>query len=111
MEKPALLCDEHVDTVLVSILRNSGYDVETVEEDLGKGLGDEGIKTYLKSTGRVLVTNDRDFLKSPPSTGLLFYHDQDEDSRTLFRAIESVNRHIDPDEITGKVFFIPDGWV
>lgn len=68
MEKTALLCDEHVDTVLVSLLRNSGYDVETVEEDLGKGLNDERIETYLGSTGRVLVTNDRD-LKTPPLRG------------------------------------------
>ncbi len=55
--------DEHIDTAIADGLRRRGIDVTTTAEAGLRGAGDEAHVAFALSEGRVLVTNDADFLR------------------------------------------------
>ena len=55
--------DEHVGTSIVHGLSRRGVDVMTVTEARMLGRGDEAHVAFALTTGRVIVTQDRDFLR------------------------------------------------
>lgn len=106
-----LFCDEHVHPVLVHLLKDAGFDVETVEDDVRKGIDDEEIASYVERSNRILVTNDTDFLRSVPETGVIYYPEHDENPKKILRALESLRRYVEPEEIRGNVIYVPGNWV
>ncbi|MFP4686908.1 MAG: DUF5615 family PIN-like protein [bacterium] len=54
------LIDESCDAIIVRQLRDAGYDVLYVAED-SAGLPDEKVAQKAFKTGRILLTEDRDF--------------------------------------------------
>lgn len=54
--------DEHIDPAIAVALRKSGIDVSTTEERDMRGQGDENHFELGRIEGRVIVTDDRDFL-------------------------------------------------
>jgi len=55
--------DEHVATSIVHGLRRRGVDVMTVTEAGMRGRNDKAQLAFALNTGRVIVTQDRDFLR------------------------------------------------
>jgi predicted nuclease of predicted toxin-antitoxin system len=54
------LADECVDAGLIARLRDSGHDVQSVAEDC-RGTSDQGVLDLAIESGRILVTEDKDF--------------------------------------------------
>jgi len=56
-----LKLDENFDVQLVPVLRNAGFDVETVRDEGLSGAADEAIYQVCRDSRRALVTPDLDF--------------------------------------------------
>jgi predicted nuclease of predicted toxin-antitoxin system len=54
------LADENIETEIVDLLRNSGYEVEYVLE-MSPGVGDKEIVSRANKNNSILVTSDKDF--------------------------------------------------
>ena len=63
MAKPRFYTDEHISKAVVAALRTNGVDVLTVPEAGTMGMSDEDHLQKAAGDGRVLVTQDRDFLR------------------------------------------------
>jgi predicted nuclease of predicted toxin-antitoxin system len=55
--------DEHIDTAIADGLRRRGIDATTTPETGLRGAEDEAHVAFARSEGRVVVTNDADFLR------------------------------------------------
>ena len=63
MAEPRFYTDEHISKAVVAALRTNGVDVLTVPEARTMGASDEEHLQRATGDGRVLVTQDRDFLR------------------------------------------------
>ena len=54
--------DEHVLSAVVQALRSRGMEVVTVQERQGEGTGDADVLAEALRDGRIVLTNDTDFL-------------------------------------------------
>lgn len=63
MAKPRFYTDEHISKAVVAALRTNGVDVLTVPEAGTLGASDDEHLQRATGDGRVLVTQDRDFLR------------------------------------------------
>mgnify|MGYP001562075180 CR=1 FL=1 len=74
----ALLCDEHIPYQVVEGLRRRGVDVVTVQEVDLRAAEDEVVLEVARQQGRVLYTNDTDFLRHHAAgihhAGIFYYH-------------------------------------
>ncbi len=71
-----LLVDESTGKQLAALLQADGYDVQYVGE-VSPGVSDEEVLAYAEKTGRILVTDDKDFGEfvyrtQRPRKGLIF---------------------------------------
>ena len=57
-----ILVDENIDPRTAALLREQGHDAVHVEETIGKGTRDQPIARAARQEGRLLLTNDTDFL-------------------------------------------------
>lgn len=57
-----IICDEHVEQQAVTYLERDGHDAVHVETALSLSAGDADIAAYAREEGRVVLTNDDDFL-------------------------------------------------
>jgi hypothetical protein len=86
--------DEHVKAAIVAGLRNRGMDVVTVQERGQRESADEILLESATSEGRLLLTNDTDFLRihtewmsaGRDHAGIVYWHQ----SRSIGQAIQSV---------------------
>lgn len=63
MARIAFCADEHVPQAVVSALRSNGYTVGTATEEPGSETVDTELLSWCADEGRVLITNDRDFVE------------------------------------------------
>lgn len=102
--------DEHASPRLARGLRARGIDVTTSQEARLLRASDDRQRAFAVAEGRVLVTNDADFLRlharSPAHPGIVFYPDQSRPLGQLIRAIALVWEVYDPDEMAGRIEFI-----
>lgn len=54
------LADENIETEIVDLLRNSGYEVKYVLE-MSPGVGDKEIISQSNKNNSILITSDKDF--------------------------------------------------
>lgn len=54
------LADENIETEIVDLLRNSGYEIEYVLE-MSPGVGDKEIILQANRSSSILITSDKDF--------------------------------------------------
>jgi predicted nuclease of predicted toxin-antitoxin system len=89
---PTLLlfhCDENVDAAIAHGLRRRGVDVTTAGEVGMLRASDEEHLRFAREHGRVLVTQDDDFLRlalQQPHAGLVYWH------QTKYRIGEAIRR-------------------
>ncbi len=114
-----LLVDENVEPV-VSDLRTSGHDVESVEDipELGVGADDrDDIVPYLQQSGRSILTYDSHFTGEESAVdptvipGVLFVPDESLTPRQVVRILDVIATHVPPAELDGRVQHVTRSWL
>ena len=74
----ALLCDEHIPYAVIEGLRRIGVDVSTVQHMDLRGALDRLILQTARQQGRMVYTNDTDFLRHHAAgsehSGIIYHH-------------------------------------
>ncbi|MDZ7700724.1 MAG: DUF5615 family PIN-like protein [Halobacteriales archaeon] len=99
MERLAFLADEHVANVIVTALRSNGYDAEFAKAQLLEGIPDIDLLEAATDLGRVLLTNDRDFVtlgRGIDHAGIVVYVDQELAPGPFVRGIQAIDRQFTP---------------
>ena len=101
--------DEHVGTSIVHGLRRRGVDVITVAEARMRGRGDEAHLALALTTGRVIVTQDRDFLRlaasGVPHAGIV-YTPQGTPIGTIVSGLLLIHSMLSAEEMVDSVEYI-----
>lgn len=101
--------DEHVPKAVVNGLRQRGVESLTVVEAGTLGAGDEEHLEFARREGRVLFTQDDDFLRlhssGSPHAGLV-YAPQQTPVGTAIRGLLLVYDLLTPEEMKGHVEFV-----
>jgi len=85
-----LVADEHVPSAVINALRSKGYDVLHAPEEYAQGDDDPKLLQNCADDERVLLTNDRDFVRLADETehsGVIIYTDQQRPPREVLGAI------------------------
>lgn len=109
----SFLADEHVKRVFVTELRANGYDVAWIDSGYAMGTTDAEHLRRSAASGRVIVTNDADFLRQHHDYdhgGILIYDDQNLSVTEFVRAIRRIDRHLTEPDLAGDVVWL-DGWI
>ncbi|WP_254544508.1 DUF5615 family PIN-like protein [Halomarina pelagica] len=109
------LLDEHTERDLADKLVRDGHDVERVValSDLGPGVPDDRVRSYARSTDRIVVTNDDDFVEvEADDRGCVFYYpNQRLASFDLYRIITNVVEAFPDRESFPSVVFLTEKWL
>lgn len=110
-----ILADENVDHRVVHRLRHYGNDVEHVDfvSTLGKGTMDGAIAQYSRSSNRLLLTSDDDFLTDftdDEYSGLLFIEDETLSAEQVSDIVHAIAEIVDQDDVQG-VFYVSRAWL
>ena len=104
-----LYTDEHVSKVVVKGLRQRGVDVMMVSEAGMLGASDEDHLKLARREGRVLFTQDEDFLRLHASgvehAGLVYAHQQTPVGQVI-HGLMLVYEVLTADEMTGHLEYI-----
>ena len=111
----SLYMDEHVHRAISVGLRLRDVDVLTVQEDRNSGLPDDLLLDRAHQLGRVVFTQDDDFLieaarrqrEEIPFSGIIYVH---QTLLTIGRCIgdlEILAKAYEPAELVGRVEFLP----
>lgn len=102
--------DEHVDTAVAEGLRRRAIDVTTtVDADL---LGEDDLVhlSYARAEGRVIFTNDPDFLRlhdqGVQHSGIVYCHQQSRSIGEVIRGLELIWEILEPEEMQNRVEFL-----
>ncbi|MDY6788650.1 MAG: DUF5615 family PIN-like protein, partial [Candidatus Nanohaloarchaea archaeon] len=97
-----LIADEDIDRPLIKKLRSRGHDVLSVDEVM-KSASDEEVMEKAESTGRILLTFNRDFIsEAPEKCGIIRITSVAPYSK-IVRAISDVMDNLEKEEIVGEV--------
>jgi len=84
------VADEHVPSAVINALRSKGYNVLHAPEVYAQGDDDPELLQNCAEDGRVLLTNDRDFVRladEKEHSGVIIYTDQKRPPREVLRAV------------------------
>ena len=105
--------DEHVATLVAEGLRRRGIDVTTSADAGLQGADDRTQLAFAVSQGRVLVTQDADFLRmaheGAPHAGIVFIVQRMHHALThgeVLRALVVLGQHLDAEEMRDHVEYI-----
>ena len=102
--------DEHVDPAVADGLRRRGIDVTTTAEAGLLGAEDSDQSAFAVAHGRVIFTNDDDFLRlhdqGAEHPGIAYCHQQSRSIGDIIRALELIWEVLEPDDMRNRVEFI-----
>jgi uncharacterized protein with PIN domain len=101
--------DEHVPRAVAQGLRRRGIDVLTVQEAGMAGADDERHLTFALQEGRVIVTQDADFLRfqaTGRSHAGIAYAPQQLSVGAFVRGLVSINDVSDAQDMAGRVEYL-----
>jgi predicted nuclease of predicted toxin-antitoxin system len=102
--------DEHIPAGIASGLRRRGIDVTTAVEGELAGADDVAQLAFAASAGRVLVTQDADFLRihaqGAPHAGIVYCHQGSTPMGVMLRKLVLICDLVSPEEMAGKVEFL-----
>jgi len=106
-----LLADENVEPSTVEYLRRLDHEVATVADvdALALGASDQAIAASAVETGRVVLTQDDDFLSRPSGARILVQRDQTLSAREVGDIVHELSRHISQDDVT--VEYVSRNWL
>ena len=106
MAKPRFYTDEHISKAVVAALRTSGVDVLTVPDAGTMGASDKEHLQRAARDGRVLVTQDRDFLRLA-AAGMhhagIAYASQNRTIGELVRGLRLIHEVVSTDEMKDHI--------
>ena len=111
MTKPKLLFDENIGNVVASRLRQAGYDVVSIAEEM-RGVEDVAVLRKATQESRIVVTLDRDFgalifRDSKHHLGVLYMRLRNETAEHIARILlEALTQH--GEELQGKFVVVSD---
>jgi len=102
--------DEHVDDEVAARLRKVNIDVTTTAEIKLKGAEDHEQLAHAHSAGRVIVTNDLDYLvlnaKGIPHCGIAHYPKNDASPKQIATMLIALHGVYDSEDMRNRVEFI-----
>jgi len=108
-EKIRFYADEHVSKAVVRGLRQRGVDVLTASEARMLGASDVGHLKRAQSEGRVIFTQDDDFLRLHAAgvdhSGIV-YAPQQTQVTDIIRGLMVIHQVLDADEMHGQIEFL-----
>lgn len=110
-----LILDENVEHEVFHRLENYGHDVEHVDfvTELGKGTADHSIAQYSRTTDRVIVTYDDDFVLDVDESeyrGLFYVADATLSVTQVADIVHAVSEQY-PQEAVNGVEYLGDEWL
>ena len=108
MAKIRFYTDEHVSKAVVKGLRQRNIDVLTVPEAGTLGASDEEHMTLAREIGRVIFTQDRDFLRlaeGAQHNGIV-YTVQDTTIGEIVKGLTLIHQVLEVDEMIGRIEFL-----
>ena len=107
--------DHHVPKAITNGLRLRGVDVLTAYEDGASGYGDPKLLDRASELNRVLFTQDDDLLREAskrirngtPFYGVIYAHQLRTSIRICINDLEILSKVGDPEDMLGKVQFLP----
>ena len=107
--------DVHIRSIITKGLRSRGVDVITAQEDDAAELEDEDLLVRATSLGRVLFTQDDDFLRIAATkqqegedfAGLIYAHQLNVTDGQCIDDLEFIAGASEPEEWWGKVLYLP----
>lgn len=106
------VADEHVPSAVINALRSKGYDVLHAPTGYAQGDDDPELLQNCADDGRVLITNDRDFVRladETEHTGVIIYTDQRRPPREVLRAVIRIDDAFSGD-LENKTVWL-GGWI
>lgn len=101
--------DEHMDPDIATALRRAGIDVTTTPEQRLLGEEDDAHLVRARTQGRVIVTDDTDFLAINVSTsdhpGIVYCRRTQHSMGDIIRFLILVHGVYDPSDMVGRVEF------
>lgn len=101
--------DEHVHPAVADALRRRGIDVTTTAEAGLLGAADADHVAFANRTGRVIFTNDDDFLnlhsQGGAHAGIVYCHQQNRSVGEIIRTLELIWEVLEPAEMRQRVEF------
>lgn len=109
-----ILADENVDHRILHRLEHYGVDVVHVDfvAELDKGCSDDRIAAYSLETGRMILTNDDDFLSAyggDEFAGVLFVENDSLAPSTVADIVNVIVGAVD--DADGRVFYVSENWL
>lgn len=101
--------DEHVSRAVIQGLRHRGIDVLTVPEAGLMGARDEEHLARARQDGRVIFTQDDDFLRlaaAGVSHSGIVYARQHTSVREILRGLRLIYEVLDPEDMVGHIEFL-----
>jgi predicted nuclease of predicted toxin-antitoxin system len=102
--------DEHCDPAIALGLRRRGIDVTTTQEVGMLQATDEAHLRYALERGRVIFTQDADFLRLHAQgvrhAGLVYCHQQTRSVGEIIRTLELIWEVLEPEEMRDRVEFL-----
>jgi len=102
--------DEHVAQAVAEGLRRRGIDATTTHEAGLCSASDDEHLAYALRQGRVIVTNDDDFLRmntaGVPHAGIAYYDQERHSIGYLIRRLVALWEQLTPEEMNGRVQYI-----
>ena len=106
----ALLCDEHIPYPVIEGLRRRGIDVTTVQQLDMRGALDQVILQTALEQGRVVYTNDVDFLRHHAMgighSGIIYHHALDYSLGEAIRRVSIACEILSTEEMMDRVVFL-----
>jgi predicted nuclease of predicted toxin-antitoxin system len=102
--------DEHVAPAIADGLRRRGMDVTTSTDAGLLGAEDSAHLAFGRDHGRVIFTNDSDFLRlhddGVEHCGIVYCHQQSRSVGEIIRGLELIWEVLEPEEMRNRVEFL-----
>ena len=102
--------DEHVNPAIADGLRRRGIDVSTTADAGLRGADDTEHIAFGLAEGRVIFTNDHDFLRihdqGSEHPGITYCHQQNRSVGEIIRALELIWEVLEPKDMHNHVEFV-----
>ena len=110
MSKIRFHLDEHIPSALANAIKRRGIDVTTSTEAGLLGLEDERHFEFALQTGRVIVTQDADFLRlhaeGRPHAGIAFCKRGSRSTGQMLQRLLLIHRTMKSDEMKQKIVYL-----
>ena len=111
----SLYMDHHVRSAVVAGLKRRGVDVLTTHDDGAAKKGDEWLLQRATELGRIVYTNDDDFLEiaaqwqkeERPFSGVIYAHQENVTDGQVIKDLELITKASDAEYMRNRVEYLP----